>query len=299
VRFEYLPRDGCPCGAPLPDAAHAETVVRSAAWGDVRFVRCRECGSWCQSLQVSPASLAAWYDSDHYQGSARQRGSAYANYLEDEPERVEEGRHRYERDLAPLLPAPPAVVVEIGCATASVLRAVRDGGHRVLGVDLSPRFATAARELHGIDVHVGDFREIALPDDVDMVALFGTLSNLTDLPDALRAIRARLRPGGVLVANYPAADSWTARAYGRRLWMFAPSASTILSATGCRRALERSGFHVVAERRDRQMPSVRKLLNHARARALLSVTDRLGISGATTPLPLPIPGVRLVIARAT
>jgi SAM-dependent methyltransferase len=231
------------------------------------------------------------------QGSASQRGSAYANYLEDESERIAEGRRRYERDLAPLLPAASAMVLEIGCATGSVLRAVRDAGHRVLGIDLSPRFAAAAGELHGIEVRVGDFRDLALPGDIDMVTLFGTISNLTDLADALRAIHAQLRPGGVLVANYPAADSWTARAYGRRLWMFAPSASTILTTDGCRRALERAGFRVAAERADRQMPSLRKVLNHTGASPLLSVVDRLGISNATIPMPLPIPGVRLAVAR--
>jgi hypothetical protein len=46
------------------------------------------------------------------------------------------------------------------------------------------------------------------------------------------------------------------------------------------------------------MPSLRKVLNHAGASPLLSVVDRLGISSAAIPMPLPIPGVRLVIAKA-
>src|SRR5687767_1950644 len=161
MKFEYLPRTGCACGAPLDNGGGE--VVRTTAWGDVRFVQCAACRSWCQSPQVSAASLAAWYDSDHYQGSATQRGSGYANYLQDEPERIAEARRRYERDLAPLLPPAPATVLEIGCATGSVIRAIREGGHNVLGVDMSARFAASARVAHGIDVSVGDFRDLRLP----------------------------------------------------------------------------------------------------------------------------------------
>jgi hypothetical protein len=131
-----------------------------------------------------------------------------------------------------------------------------------------------------------------------MVTLLGTLSNLTDLPAALTRIRGLLRPGGVLVANFPAADSVVARLYGSRFWMFAPSASTFLSAAGCRRALERAGFHVIGTRTDRQMPSLRKLLTHAKLGSLVTILDRLGLAGAALPVPLPVPGIRLVVARA-
>jgi SAM-dependent methyltransferase len=196
------------------------------------------------------------------------------------------------------LPPPPATVLEIGCATGSLLCAVRDAGYRPIGVDLSPRFANAARQLHDLDVQVGDFRELPLEQGLDMVALLGTLSNLTDLPGALAAIRRLLRPGGVLVANYPAADSWAARVYGRRFWMFTPSVSTFLTTIGCRRALELAGFRVVAERADRQMPSLRKLLTHARLGAMVGLSERIGLAGAAVPVPLPIPAVKLVVARA-
>src|SRR5262245_4662382 len=95
--FEYVERSACVCGAALMPAA--PTVEKRSAGGMVRFRQCRECGSWCQSPQISAHSLAAWYDSDAYQGSAERRGSIYANYLGDEPERLVEARDRYRRDL--------------------------------------------------------------------------------------------------------------------------------------------------------------------------------------------------------
>jgi hypothetical protein len=46
------------------------------------------------------------------------------------------------------------------------------------------------------------------------------------------------------------------------------------------------------------MPSLRKLLNHAKAGRVAALLDRAGAGGIGLPFPLPIPGVRLVVARA-
>ncbi len=296
-RFEYLERRHCVCGESLPDSGR---VVRTASpWGEVRFVRCPRCGSWCQRPQVSPASLGAWYDSDDYQGSARHRGSAYANYLADEPSRVAEAWRRYRRDLAPHLPPLGGRVLEVGCATGSLLAAVRQAGHDVAGVDLSRRFAVAARTLHGLDVQVGEFLDVNLPPAwFDVVVLLGTISNLPDLPAALSRARTLMRPPGTLVVNFPAADSLVARAYGRRFWMFAPSVSTFLSTSGCQIAIAAAGFTNVRVRADWQMPSLSKLMQHARLGALAPIVEHAGLGAAAIPVPMPLPGIRLATATA-
>jgi hypothetical protein len=68
-----------------------------------------------------------------------------------------------------------------------------------------------------------------------------------------------------------------------------------MTRAGCRAALSRSGFETLAMTRDWQQPSVRKLLRHAR---LDRVLGRLASVNARLPRALPIPGVRLVHARA-
>lgn len=293
--FEYVERSSCVCGAAL--AAATRAVERPSPWGSVRFRQCLACASWCQSPQISPRSLAAWYDSDEYQGSSERRGSIYANYLADEPERLVEARYRYRRDLSPNLPATGARVLEIGCATGSLLAVMREAGHTVAGLDLSRRFADAARELHGLDVQVGDILDAPLPPaSFDMVVMLGTISNLTRLGDALERIRALLTRRGSLVFNFPAADSLVARLYGERYWMFAPSASTFLTERGCRLGLEAAGLAWRRGRTDRQMPSVRKLMTHAGLGAVLRASAKLGLDGTAPLAPLPIPGVRIVWA---
>src|SRR5207244_2439117 len=120
------PREFCVCGLPLPTTAQAYS--RAYAWGAVYFKRCPSCRSWCQSPQIISDSLAAWYDSDIYQGSTTHSGAFYSNYLADEPNRLREARVRFSRDLAAILPPSGAEVLEIGCASGSLLVALRDAG---------------------------------------------------------------------------------------------------------------------------------------------------------------------------
>jgi len=294
-KFEYENRATCICGRPLKDAV-AE-ISKASAWGTVRFVRCTSCQSWYQSPQISQAALAAWYDSDDYQGSAQVRGSVYANYLEDEGHRIAEARRRYRRDLAVCLPPTGGRVLEVGCATGSLLSVIRDAGHEVVGIDLSRRFADAARQLHGLEVQVADILSAKISDgSFDMVLLFGTLSNFSDIPRSLQRIYGLLKPSGFLVANYPSADSIVAKLYGERFWMFAPSVSTFMTSMGCGLALKQAGFSSVESGLDRQMPSFRKLFTHAKCHAVLPVLDALGLGNKSLPFCLPVPGVRIVRA---
>jgi SAM-dependent methyltransferase len=294
--FVYAVRGRCVCGGDLSGVA--DTEGRNFAWGRVEFRRCPACASWCQSPQITPGSIAAWYDSDLYQGSSRQAGAFYANYLADEPNRLRESRGRVRRDLQPLLPPQGGEIMEIGCASGSLLVALREAGHHVRGIDLSDRFVDAARSRHGLDVTKIDLASLTLPPtSLDLVLLLGTLSNLPEMPTHLSRILGWLRPGGHLVANFPAADSLTAKLYGRRYWMFAPTANTFYSTTGCRLALERAGFRVSYFQRDVQQPSWQKIGTHSRLPGALAALKALRLDEKIVPAAMPVPGVRLVVAQ--
>jgi len=116
-RFDYVACPQCVCGAPLPDET---TVCKEFAWGTVRFSRCVICGSLVQAPRVTTASVAAWYDSAHYQAARSRDEGPYLDYLAEEGARQQEARGRVARDLAGLLPARGRVL-EIGCATGSLL----------------------------------------------------------------------------------------------------------------------------------------------------------------------------------
>ena len=268
------------------------------AWGEITFLRCSACGSWSQSPAATTTSLARWFDSDEYQGSERGPGAAYANYAVDEENRVAEARLRYKDDLAPILPKG-ARVLEIGCATGSLLSVLREDGHSVTGLDLSPRFAQAASALHGINVHLGDLLDVNFPDGAfDAVLVMGTIGNLRSLPLKLKRIRQLLTKSGVLLFNFPDANSlWVRMVYRHRFWMFTPSVSVFMTARGCARALAASGFGRFSIRQDYQRPSFRKLLHHGKADFLFPILDSLGLGRAPVPFLIPVPTVRIVTAR--
>lgn len=127
--------------------------------------------------------------------------------------------------------------------------------------------------------------------------LFGTIANIRDLDQHLKNFRELLKPRGLLIFNHPDADAPIFKyLYRSRSWMFAPSVNCFLSHRGCAAALERAGFALMNTRRDKQRPSLQKLPHHAGLGALLGPLKRLG--NIPLPLTLPIPGVRLVMARS-
>lgn len=292
--FEYEPVLSCICGAPL-DTGH-ERVSNQTSFGAVTFLCCMACGSYIQSPQITVESLTTWYDSDNYQGGARQPGLAYVNYEADEGARRLEARMRYQRDIETFLQSGSRVL-EVGCASGTLLAILREAGHEVYGVDLSSRFADMAKRLYGLEVAVGDFTGMAWPAcHIDAVILLGTISNLQNLPLALDCINAILKPHGILIFNFPDSGSLIARLYGDRFWMFAPSVSSFMTIAGCCNVLTKHGFHVGQIRHDVQWPSIGKLLRHAKLNAVLSIFPQKWLR---TPLPfaIPVPGVKFVQAQ--
>jgi SAM-dependent methyltransferase len=298
-RFAYEPRVDCVCGNALNADEPSATVCKRAAWGEVRFLRCRTCGSWCQSPQLTPGSLAAWFASSDYFGTTGGPGAAYTDYFADEASRLREARHRVEHDLRALF-RPGARLLEIGCATGSLLAALRDAGYRVAGVDVSEPLAARARAVYGLAVHVGSFEDAPLPEaGFDGVLMFGSIANLPRLVESLERIRRLLSVHGLLVFNAPVANAWIVRyLYRSNFWMFAPSVNFLPTETGCRTALARAGFTVVMMRQDFQRPSLRKLLHHAKLDGVLALMKKVGLEEAGLPISLPAPSVRFVVARS-
>jgi SAM-dependent methyltransferase len=247
---------------------------------------------------VSAGSLASWFASSEYFGAKGGRGSAYADYLADEANRFSEARERVARDLRPIFPAG-ARLLEVGCATGSLLAALREKGYVVTGVDVSEPLARHARAAYGLDVRVGLFEEVPLPDaSYDGVLMFGTICNFPRFHETLDRVCKLLSAGGLLVFNIPVADAWIVRyLYRSSFWMFAPSANFFATEAGCRRALARAGLCVETMRRDLQRPSLRKLLHHGKVDRVLSLLERLGLGGAALPGAIPAPAVRFVVAR--
>jgi len=120
-------------------------------------------------------------------------------------DRYDETRGGIERglrtaaDLGPwLFPGP---VLEVGVGTGLVATALRDAGHAVYGVDLSPAMLTRARDRLGDRVSIGDARALPVRDrTVSTVVFVAALHAIRDVPAALREAARVLASGGRVAA---------------------------------------------------------------------------------------------------
>jgi SAM-dependent methyltransferase len=98
------------------------------------------------------------------------------------------------------------LVVEIGCGSGLLTRALVDAGHRVVATDASPAMLELAQEWAG---GVEELRQLTVPDDPlpEADAIVGVGHALNYLPDAaaideaLTAMARALRPEGVLALD--------------------------------------------------------------------------------------------------
>ncbi|WP_055553247.1 methyltransferase domain-containing protein [Streptomyces sp. NBRC 110028] len=131
---------------------------------------------------------------------------AAAAGFDDEPDhglRDPAVREAWARRLRDWLPEHPCDVLDLGCGTGSLARLAAEQGHRVTGVDRSPRMAERARaKLAGTDatVLVGDAAAPPVGEGgFDVVLARHLLWLLPDQEAVLRRWARLLRPGGALV----------------------------------------------------------------------------------------------------
>lgn len=201
----------------------------------VRLGRCGRCGlRW---LLEPPAGeeLSALYASGFYE-PAPPRGGRLIRELHRLNNTV---RLRELRDVA------AGRLLDVGCGKGWFLAAARDAGWRVVGVEFAPTSAAAARVTHRVDVVPGDFLEVSLDGEFDVVTMWHVLEHLADPAAAIARAAELLRPGGLLLVSVPNIDSLQARFGGeqwfhldlpRHLFHFGPRSLTAI--------VERAGLRV-------------------------------------------------------
>jgi SAM-dependent methyltransferase len=98
-----------------------------------------------------------------------------------------------------LLPPPGYATLDVGCGEGRVGAELVERGHRVTGVDASPRMVELARERH--EAVVADATGLPFDDGAfDLVVAYMSLMNMDDLDGAVREIGRVLEPGGRLCA---------------------------------------------------------------------------------------------------
>lgn len=98
-----------------------------------------------------------------------------------------------------LLPPPGRATLDVGCGEGRVGEELARRGHRVVGIDASPRMVELASGRH--EARVADATALPFEDSsFDLVVAYMSLMNLDDLAGSLREVGRVLEHGGRLVS---------------------------------------------------------------------------------------------------
>ncbi len=138
----------------------------------------------------------------------------------------------------------PGRLLDIGCGDGGFLHRMKDRGWSVAGLDFDHRAARAAEEKYGIEVKVCRLEDMGCPDNsFDAITMNHVIEHVFDPVATLREVCRILKPGGMVVAVTPNADSMGLRIYGpnwrgleppRHIQIFSPQA---LETAACKAGL--------------------------------------------------------------
>jgi trans-aconitate methyltransferase len=155
----------------------------------------------------------------------------------------------YGRGLVSLLdPRPGERVLDLGCGTGQLTKAIADAGALVVGIDSSPAMVEAARAQYPeLEFVEADARSFSFPEAFDAVFSNAVLHWVLDAESVVRRVSDSLRPGGRFVAEFGGSGNVARiadalrealREEGRadeRAWWYYPTVgeySTLLEAHG-------------------------------------------------------------------
>lgn len=99
--------------------------------------------------------------------------------------------------------------LDVGCGSGRFLRALRNSGWEVAGLELNDDTATAARMVHGLAVETS--LDVFTDNSFDLITITHVLEHIRGPHKMLAGCVRLLKVGGVIAVAVPNIDSWQAR----------------------------------------------------------------------------------------
>ena len=253
-----------------------------------RLVKCRDCGMQYISPRLRSDSILASY--------AEGEDSVYVSQMQARERTFAASLSHIERQVG-----RPGRLLDIGTAAGGFLAAATARGWTAEGCEPNRWLAAWGSRRYGVRIRPGSvFEQSYEPQSFDVVTLWDVIEHTTNPRELVEHCRTLLKPGGVLVVNYPDVGSWIARALGRR-WLFLTSVHLhYFDRTTMARLLESSEFQVELVRAHVQrleldyILSRAAVLNHRLAAVARTLVKTCGLARTQIPYWL---GQTFVVAR--
>lgn len=115
-------------------------------------------------------------------------------------------------------PNGTVAVLDVGCGNGGFLNYLRSKGFAVAGVEINENAAAYCRSHYGIEVFNGPLELWETHQLFDAITMLGTIEHLINPAKTLSAAVKLLKPGGILIFDYPDLDSIEYKLVKSRWW---------------------------------------------------------------------------------
>jgi 2-polyprenyl-6-hydroxyphenyl methylase/3-demethylubiquinone-9 3-methyltransferase len=153
------------------------------------------------------AKLASdWWDPDGESAMLHKLNPVRLKYLRDMIDQ------HWQCDECSRTPLERKCALDVGCGAGLLAEPLVRLGAKVTGIDAAPEVIAVAREHAAaqglsIDYRAGDVHE--LDGRFDLITTMEVIEHVADPAEFLKALAARLAPGGLLVLSTPNATGWS------------------------------------------------------------------------------------------
>lgn len=137
-------------------------------------------------------------------------------------------------------------VLDVGAACGFFLKAAKEDGWDVYGVEPSVWMSKWGNEHYGLDIKQGILEKANYKaDSFDLVTFWDVLEHVPDATASLKEAHRILKPGAVLAVNYPNFGSNLAKIAGRKWWFLLSVHLFYFTPKTIKMMLKRNGFEVI------------------------------------------------------